>query len=176
MIDVAANPPDAAEVALNKFGNDILRLAYSYLKTREDAEDVVQDTLIKFMQAGGKYETEEKMKSWLLQVAANLCRDLLKSAARKKQVALPEDYDPPAEESSGGGTPDPDNEVMEAVMSLPEKYRSVIHLYYMEEYSIKEIAEILEKRESTVKSLLKRGRERLAKKLEEGDGGYAGRI
>ena len=136
MIDVAANPPDAAEVALNKFGDDILRLAYSYLKTREDAEDVVQDTLIRLMRFGGEFETEGKMKAWLLHVAANLCKDILKSPAKKRQVALPEDYDVPAEKdelSEAVSGLDGGSDVMAAMMSLPEKYRSVLHLYYMED-------------------------------------------
>lgn len=173
MIDVTSNPSDAVEMALNLFGDDILRLAFSYLKRREDAEDIVQETLIRLMQSEGKFENEEQMKSWLLRVAANLCRDLLKSAERKRTAALPEGFDAVAEE-----TPPPEggNEVLEAVLALPEKYRSVIHLYYYEEYATKEIAEILGKKEVTVRSLLKRGREKLTVILSntrKGDGGNA---
>lgn len=168
MINVAENPSDAVEKALDLFGNDILRLAYSYLKSREDAEDVVQETLIRLMQFQPVFEDEKKEKSWLMKVAANLCRDLLKSAEKKRFVAMPEGYDVPEAVPQG----EADSDVMEAVMGLPEKYRTVIHLYYYEEYSTREIAGITGKKEATVRSLLKRGRE-LLKKQWKGESGHA---
>lgn len=172
MIDVASNPSDAVERALDLFGNDILRLAFSYLKRREDAEDIVQDVLVRFMQSAQIFEDEEAMKAWLLHVAANMCRDYLKSAAHKRVVSLSEGYEAlPAEEVMS----EVENEVLQAVMSLPEKYRSVIHLYYYEEYATKEIAEVLGKKEATIRSLLKRGREKL-ENMMKGDGGYAERL
>lgn len=172
MIDVASNPSDAVERALNLFGDDILRLAFSYLKRREDAEDIVQETLIRLMKSAKQFEGEEQLKAWLLRVSANLCRDQLKSSNHKKQVALPEGYEVASEDSA---MPEGESEVMQAVMSLPEKYRSVIHLYYFEEYATKEIAEILDKKEATVRSLLKRGREKL-ENMMKGDSGYAKRL
>lgn len=162
MIDVEANPSGVVEIALNLFGNDILRLSYSYLKRREDAEDIVQDTLIRLMQSKICFKTEEQMKAWLLQVAVNLCKDHLKSASYKKQTSLPEGFDIAAEEQH---TSEDESEVLQSMMSLPEKYRSVLHLYYYEEYTTKEIAGILNKKEATVRSLLKRGREKLAERL-----------
>lgn len=190
MINVAADPSGAVELALNLFGNDILRLSYSYLKKREDAEDIVQDTLIRLMQSDNSFDTEALLKSWLLRVAANLCKDHLKSAAYRKQTSLPEGYDVAAEDQPEA---DEGGEVLSALMSLPEKYRSVLHLYYYEEYATKEIAVILDKKETTVRSLLKRGREKMAERLkqrgsgpgagnfthknmEKGDSGYEGRI
>ena len=167
MINVALNPSDAVENALNLFGDAVLRLAYSYLKTREDAEDVVQDTLIRLMQSGEIFENEEHMKAWMLRVAANLCKDILKSSRRQKEVVMVEGYEEGVEDEYNTG----ENDVMKAVMSLPEKYRSVIHLYYFEEYATKEIAVIMGKKEATVRSLLKRGREKLesilSKKYDE---------
>lgn len=167
MINVALNPSDAVENALNLFGDAVLRLAYSYLKTREDAEDVVQDTLIRLMQSEEIFENEEHMKAWMLRVAANLCKDILKSSRRQKEVAMVEGYEEGVEDEYNTG----ENDVMKAVMSLPEKYRSVIHLYYFEEYATKEIAVITGKKEATVRSLLKRGREKLesilSKKYDE---------
>lgn len=160
MLDVRSNPSEAVESVLNQFGNDILRLAFSYLKTKEDAEDVVQETLIRFMQCGIAFENEQKVKAWLLHVAANRCKDILKSAAWKKQVAMPEGYDIAAEEEIEGH-----GEIVEKVLALPEKYRSVIHLFYYEEYSTKEIAEILEKKESTIRSLLRRARRMIGEQL-----------
>lgn len=168
MIDVEANPSGAVELALNLFGNDILRLSYSYLKRREDAEDIVQDTLIRFMQSKLCFETEEQMKAWLLRVAVNLCKDHLKSAVHTRQTSLPEGFDIAAEEQH---STEEESDVLQCVMSLPEKYRSVLHLYYYEEYATKEIASILDKKEATVRSLLKRGREKLAQKLGKTEAG-----
>lgn len=173
MINVALNPLDTVENALNLFGDAVLRTAFSYLKKREDAEDIVQETLIRLMQSEKIFESEEHMKSWMLRVAANLCKDQLKSSRRQKEFVLSEGYEEgvEAEYTSGGN-----NEVMEAVMSLPEKYRSVIHLYYFEDYTTKEIAEIVAKKEATVRSLLKRGREKLevmlSKNMMKGDCDY----
>ncbi len=169
MINVANHPSDAVEKALDLFGNDILRLAYSYLKNREDAEDIVQETLIRLYRAKPCFEDERKAKSWLLQVAANLCRDQLRTAEKKRVVAFPEGYEVAAESEPEG---DSDGEILQALMQLPEQYRSVIHLYYYEEYSTREIAEITGKKEATVRSLLKRGREKL-KKLWKGESGHA---
>ena len=157
MIDVAANPSDAVEKALDLFGNDILRLAYSYMKSREDAEDIVQEVLIRLMQSAGVFEDERHEKAWLLKVASNLCKDKLKSASRQRE----------------------ESDILQIISQLPEKYRSAIHLYYYEEYSVKEIAEILEKKETTIRSLLKRGREKLARMLPrqmKGDDGHAAGI
>jgi RNA polymerase sigma-70 factor (ECF subfamily) len=172
MIDVAENPSESVEKALNLFGNDMLRLAYSYLKNRDDAEDMVQEALIRLMQKQPVFEDEKKEKSWLLMVTANLCKDLLRSSEKKKNIALPERFDIAQEEQSAD---DNAEAVLTAVLGLPEKYRSVIHLYYFEEYSTKEIAEIVGKNESTVRSLLKRGREKL-KKQWKGENRHAERI
>lgn len=169
MIDVASNPSDAVETAMNLFGNDIFRLAFSYMKKKEDAEDIVQDVLIRFMQSENIFENEERMKAWLLRVAANLCRDYLKAADRKRVTAFPEGYETVASEEA---IPEGESEVLAAVMALPEKYRSTIHLYYYEEYTTKEIAEILGRKEATIRSLLKRGREKI-EKMMKGDDGYA---
>lgn len=168
MLDVASNPSDAVEWALAQFGDDIFRLAFSYMKTREDAEDVVQDVLIRYMQSGKVFENENHVKAWLLRVSANLCKDKLKSASRQREVAIPEGYEAVAAEEEPKGA----SEVFQAVMALPEKYRSVIHLFYFEEYSTAEIASILQKKEATVRSLLKRGREKI-EKMMKGDDGHA---
>ena len=170
MIHVAEDPYTAVEKALGLFGDDILRLAFSYLKRKEDAEDIVQETLLRLMQSAPVFENEEHMKAWLLRVAANLCKDFLKQARIKREVSMEENEWGYGQEEPQKDRPDEEQAVWEAVMSLPEKYRTVIHLYYYEEYSTKEIAEILGMKDVTVRSLLKRGREKLAKKIQGGDG------
>lgn len=174
MIDVASNPSDAVERALELFGNDILRLAYSYLKSREDAEDIVQEALIRFMQSAKIFQEEEHIKAWLLRVASNLCKDKLRSSSYQREVALAEGYDIADNKEEKAD----ESDILQYVLTLPDKYRSVIHLYYFEEYSTKEIAEILEKKETTIRSLLKRGREKLANMISQeekmkGDDGHA---
>ena len=115
MLDVASNPSDAVEWALARFGDDIFRLAFSYMKTREDAEDVVQDVLIRYMQSGKVFEDENHVKAWLLRVSANLCKDKLKSASRQREVAIPEGYEAVAAEEEPKG----ESEVFQAVLALP---------------------------------------------------------
>ena len=134
----------------------------------------MQETLLRLMQSSQAFRDEEHMKAWLLRVAANLCKDFLRLARSKREVTLGEEngYEPAAPQTP---LPEDGSDIMEAVLSLPEKYRSVIHLYYFEEYATKEIAEILGLKDVTVRSLLKRGREKLKKKME-GDGGHAGGI
>lgn len=171
MLDVASNPSDAVEQALGHFGDDVFRLAYSYMKSREDAEDIVQDVLIRYMQSEKIFEDKEHVKAWLLRVAANLCKDRLKSASRQREVAIPEGY----EAAAACGEAESESEILQAVMALPEKYRSVIHLFYFEEYSTAEVASILQKKEATIRSLLKRGREKL-EKMMKGDDGHAERV
>ena len=172
MIHVADDPYTAVEQALGLFGNDILRLSYSYLKKKEDAEDIVQETLLRLMQSSAVFRDEEHMKAWLLKVSANLCKDFLKRARVKREIATGENEWGHEQAEPEDDRPDEEQDVWEAVMSLPEKYRTVIHLYYYEEYSTKEIAKILKLKDVTVRSLLKRGREKIAKKVK-GDGGYA---
>ena len=90
MIHVADDPYTAVEQALGLFGNDILRLSYSYLKKKEDAEDIVQETLLRLMQSSAVFRDEEHMKAWLLKVSANLCKDFLKRARVKREIATGE--------------------------------------------------------------------------------------
>ncbi len=168
MIDVGKNPSDAVERALDLYGDNILRLAYTYMKTREDAEDVLQDVLLRFMRTDKVYESDEHMKAWLLLVTSNMCKDRLKSAHHSREVTMSEDYEVAATEENQTGQDD----IIKHVMALPDRYRSVIHLYYYEEYSIKEIAGLLHIPEPTVRSRLKRGRDKLKNTLK-GENDYA---
>ncbi|MCR5792559.1 MAG: RNA polymerase sigma factor [Lachnospiraceae bacterium] len=154
------------EEALALFGNDIYRLSLMYLKNTQDAEDIVQDTLLKLMQYNGFFNNREHEKAWLLKVAVNLCKDKLKSAAYKRNVSL---YDYQDTLESKAESFEEGNEVLEAVAKLPVKYRTVIHLYYYEGYSSVEISEIMKKSDSTVRSLLRRGRMLLQKSLKGGE-------
>jgi len=147
-------------MAMKLYGNSVLRISYAYLHSMSDAEDVVQDTLIKLMQKDPQFESGEHEKAWLLHVAANICKNRLKSPYKSRTDELKEDYAAPKLD-------DELNEVWEAVKGLAPKYVAVIHLFYQEGYSTKEIASILKKNESTVRSLLSRARGLLKDSLKE---------
>lgn len=160
--EISAEKPatfSRAEKALDQYGNAILRLAYSYLHNMSDAEDILQDTLLKYMQSAPVFENAQHEKAWLLCVASNLCKNKLSYNKIRETDELLETLT--AEEREDLSF------VWNAVKKLPEKYREAIHLYYEEGYSTREISLILNRRESTVRSDLKRGRERLKEILKE---------
>lgn len=148
-----------AEHLLDAHGNHILRYAYTYLHSREEAEEILQETLIRFLQAAPKFESEEHARAWLLRVAANLSKNRLRAEKLRRTDELHEEL--LAEERQDLAF------VWEAVSRLPVQYREAIHLFYHEGYSGKQIAEILGKKEATVRSDLRRGRERLRDLLKE---------
>lgn len=147
---------------LDMYGNAILRLAYSYLHNMADAEEVLQDTLVQFIHTAPVFENEPHAKAWLMQVAANLSKNRIRSNRIRQAENLDE-----LQETLAGQESEDLSFVWEAVKSLPEKYREVIHLFYQEGYATGEIARILQRKESTVRSDLKRGRERLKEILQE---------
>ena len=148
-----------AERAMNLYGNSILRLAYSYLHNISDAEDVLQDTLIKYMESFPVFKSDEHEKAWLLRVAANISKNKIDYNKIRESDELEENLAVYEDESLAF--------VWDAVKNLPDKYREVIHLYYQEGYKIKEISKILRRNESSIRSDLKRGRERLKNILQE---------
>lgn len=146
--------------AMDEYGNMVLRLAYMYMRNEHDAEDVFQDVFIKLYEHMDRIQSEEHMKAWLIRVTANVCKNKLKWFAYRKVDVYEEWLHSPNVDVND------DFEVMSAVTSLPTKYREVVHLFYYEGYQTKEIAELLKKRESTVRSLLARAREMLKNKLK----------
>ena len=133
----------SVDEVFQKYGDRIFSAAFSVCRNRADADDVVQDTLIRYYSvgAGKDFESEAHLKAWLL---------------REEYM----DELPFAEPEDSG--------LFEAVMGLPEKYRTVIHLFYYEEYTVEEIAHILRRPGGTVKSQLNRGRTLLKNILQEG--------
>lgn len=150
---------EQAERMLNDYGNAVLRLAYSYLHNMADAEEVLQDTLVQFLKTAPALESKEHEKAWLLHVAANLSKNRIKYNAVWQTDELMEELT--AQER------DDLSFVWEAVKALPEKYREVVHLFYHEGYPTAQIARILNMKETTVRSNLARGRERLKTVLKE---------
>lgn len=152
----------SVEEVLSKYSDMVYRLAYARTKNKQDAEDITQEVFLKYIRSQKKFENEEHRKAWFLRVTSNTSKSVLTSAWARHYARL----DEMPEESC---QMEEKNDVFYAVQQLPEKYRIVIQLYYYEELSIREISEILSKKESTVKSLLRRGRERVKNLLEEGE-------
>ena len=139
----------------------IYRTALAAVGNNADAEDILQEVFLKYFKTHPVFESREHEKAWFLRVTINESKNLLRSAWRRRRV----DVDIA---SLGGQTAPGSNPVLEAVLSLPEKYRIAIYLHYFEDYTIKEIAGITGSSESAVAQHLTRGRKRLEKQL----GGY----
>lgn len=144
---------------LKLYENDILRIAYSYLHNMEDAEDIVQETVIRYWKKAPGNMNAIKERAWLFTVAANLSKNKIRyKKIRKTDELLDTLIQEEREDLSF---------VWEAVKTLPVKYREVIHLFYYEGYATRDIAKILNRNESSVRSDLRRGREQLKKILKE---------
>jgi RNA polymerase sigma factor (sigma-70 family) len=145
--------------AIDEYSDTIFRICLIHLKNKADAEDVFQEVFMKYALSDKVYENSEHEKAWIIRVALNACKDLIKSFFRSKTVSIDELVSVPCDEKEDFSG------VLDAVLKLPEKYRDVIYLHYYEGYSAYEIGKILNKKENTVYSLLSRGREMLKKHL-----------
>lgn len=149
---------DPGELA-RRYAPAVYRLAYARTGSRADAEDVMQEVFVKLLRAQPELNSWEHGKAWLLRVAANCANDFFRAPWRRREEPL--DALPPAPDA-------PETEgVVEAVLSLPAKYRLPIHLYYYEELPVAEIAKILGKSEGMVKTRLFRARALLRERLEQ---------
>ena len=150
------------------YSDDAFRLAYSYLGSRHDAEDVVQDVFVKLIRSDITI-TKGKEKSYILTMVANKCKDFKKSS----DVVCSAPFDDAVEVGSEEEIDEDDTEMYEAVSELPDKLRAAIHLHYYEGYSLKEIADILDIAPSAVSMRLTRAKEILKKRFTGGSR-YAG--
>ena len=147
--------------AARTYGDTVYRVAYHALGSPQDAEDVTQTVLLKLFECKKNFESDEHMKHWILRVAVNESRRVLRSAWRRTSVPLEEWHDTAAPE-------DPEKaEVLEAVMALEPKYRLAVYLYYYEGLSVAETAAAMRANVSTVQTWLLRARARLRKELTE---------
>ncbi|MCL1873792.1 MAG: sigma-70 family RNA polymerase sigma factor [Clostridiales bacterium] len=149
------------DAVLLAYSDTVYKIALARTGNRNDADDIFQEVFLRLVKHINKISSEEHMKSWLIRVTINCCKNHFRSW-RNNTVSLSDlnaeltvDFTP---EESG---------IYQAVLRLPAKYRDVVHLFYYEELPIKEISEILKRKESTVKSQLSRGREKLKSILEE---------
>lgn len=149
--------------AIEQYSNMVRRLCLIHLKNYADTEDIFQNVFLKYALSSVAFETEEHEKAWLIRVTINACKDLLKSFFHSRVVSLDELIEVPMEMQED------QREVLEAVLSLPQKYREVIYLHYFEDYTAPEISRILGKKVNTIYTLLTRSRQMLREKLG-GDG------
>jgi DNA-directed RNA polymerase specialized sigma24 family protein len=136
----------------------VYRVCFAYMKNSADTEDAVQDTFVKLIRYSTVFESQEHEKAWLIRTASNVCKDILKAWWRKRENL--EDY----EHLYGTGGIVIDN-TLKVVMSLPDKYKTVVYLYYYEGYTSVEIAELLHKPQSTIRNYLHEARNVLRQQL-----------
>ncbi|MDD2435666.1 MAG: sigma-70 family RNA polymerase sigma factor [Bacilli bacterium] len=139
---------------IEKYSNMIYRICLMYLKNNLDAEDAYQEIFIKIMEKSPIFVNENHQKAWIITVTTNHCKNILKKRTYYKTITYDDNINIPINDKE-------DKEILSIIFTLPLNYRNVIYLYYYEGYSTKEIAKILHKRESTIRTWLKRARESL---------------
>lgn len=145
--------------AIERYADTVKRICMLHLKNHADTEDIFQNVFLKYVLRTEPFESEEHEKAWFIRVTINACRDLLRSLLRTRTVSMEEVLEQPAP------IPPDHREVLEAVLSLPTKYRQVVYLHYYEGYSAPQIAGILGKNVNTVYTLLTRSKQQLREKL-----------
>lgn len=149
--------------AIERNSDTVRRLCMLYLKNYADTEDIFQTVFLKYVLSSASFESEEHEKAWFIRVTINACKDLIRNFFRSHTVPINEIIEQPEELAEDH------REVLEAVLSLPQKYREVVYLHYYEEYTAPQIGRILGKNVNTVYTLLTRSRQMLREKLG-GDG------
>ncbi len=144
----------------DKYMDTIFRLAFSYMKSRADADDITQNVLLKLYRYDKDFQSESHLKNWLMRVTINECKQAFRSPWRRMEDIR--DY-----ENSLAMTQPEHRELFETVMRLPHSYRVILYLYYYEDHTTDEIARLLDIPAATVRTRLSRGRERLKKMLTE---------
>lgn len=144
-----------------KYTDTVYRITLSYCKNKPDAEDAVQNTFLKLLRTDIRFSDEEHIRKWLIRVAVNECKNVWKSFWHRNMVSFDElEKEPEYTESDK-------QEIFSEIIKLPKKYSVVIHLYYYEGYSVREISQIMGISESNVQIRLLRARNKLKELLEE---------
>ena len=154
MKNTLARPADDMEEIMHTYGNMLFRLCLITLGNASDAEDAVQETLIKYLRKAPPFRDAEHQKAWLITVATNQCRDILRFRKRHAVVDIESIKEFAGVEKDSG--------ILDVLMTLPDKYRTVLVLYYVEEYSIENIAKMVGRTNSAIKMRLQKGRRLLS--------------
>lgn len=145
--------------AIERYSDTVRRICMIHLKNYDDTEDIFQTVFLKYALSSIVFESEEHEKAWFIRVTINACKDLLKSFFHSRVTSLDDLLEKPAEMQEDY------REVLEAVLSLPKKYRDVVYLHYYEGYTAPEISRILGKNVNTIYTILTRSRQMLREKL-----------
>lgn len=146
-------------IVIEKYSDTVRRICMLHLKNYADTEDIFQNVFMKYMLSDIEFESEEHEKAWIIRVTINACKDLIRSFFRSKTV--------PLEEALGKScdVAEDNREVLEAVISLPSKYKEVVYLHYYEGYTAPQMSEILGKNVNTIYTLLTRSKQLLKERL-----------
>ncbi len=155
-----APPLQGAETLFRAYGDMVYRLAFLRTKSAADADDIVQEVFLRCLRAPRRWNSAEHQKAWFITVTLNCTKSLLTSAFRRHTTPERDDLLSEMQEHS---------EVYGEVLRLPARYRTVVHLFYYDGYSVAEIAGLMGAAEGTVKSWLFRARDMLRKSLKEVD-------
>ena len=151
-------PPDVRR-AVEEYGDSLYRLCTVMLQNRDDAQDAVQESFLRYITKAPDFKNQEHEKAWLIRVASNVCKDMLRYRRHSSLLSL--------DEIRTVSTSEDNAQILEMLVSLEEKYRIVIHLHYVEGYMAREIASMLGITEAAVKKRLQRGREVLREIYEK---------
>lgn len=144
-----------------KYKNTVFRVALNYLGNTYDAEDMVQDVFMKLYTSKNEFMSDEHIRYWLIRVTVNLCKNSLRAPWKRRHVPIEE------LEASFMFEHEEQTAIFSAVMGLKEKYRTVLYLFYYEDFTVKEISSLLNIKESAVTTRLSRARAQLKQKLKE---------
>ena len=156
---VYINKKQYLEETIENYSNMLYRLALARTGNIEEAQDVYQEVFLRLAKKMPEFESEEHKKAWLIRVTINCSKTLLNSSFKRHRAEL--------DENLSFETPER-HDIYYAVLKLPIKYRTVVHLYYYENYNIKEISKITNSNENTVKTRLSRARKQLEKEVKGG--------
>lgn len=168
--DISSNSPAyEIEALIRDYGNDVLRTAYMYVKDVHTAEDIFQEVFIKVNKNLSTFQGKSSIKTWIIRITINACKDYLKSAYKRRVVPMREyQEDAIVSESDYEEVENQDTNylIKETILSLPTKYKEMVLCVYYQEMTIAEAAETLGIPEGTAKSRLSRARQRLKDMLE----------
>ena len=150
------------ELAVEKYSRMLFRICFAILSNKEDAEDAVQDTFLKYYTEAPTFGSSEHEKAWLIRVATNISKNMSRFRARHRALSM--------DEVAEIGVDNRDFGVFESIMSLPAKYKIVMDLHYIEGYTASEISMITGVRADAVRKRLQTGRNKLKTELERSDG------
>lgn len=149
---------DIIAAALQKYSDMVYRICFVYLGGRPEVDDVFQEVFLKLLQKECSFTSPDHQKAWLIRVTINQCKDMLKGFWWKR-IDLMENVELPGSDLD-------EREILREVLSLPQKYKDVIYLYYYQEYTVPEMAQLLQRSENTIYSQLHRAREIMRQSLE----------